>query len=285
MDCPSCGLGLSGVTLARCPRCGQPILTPDTPPAAPSQPSPSAPRTAPLLPPLTTVEPRLRGRRKLLVGALACVAALMVVVSCGALYLTSVSNRPAELKPLAGVTATLQGKLTYENTFLNEVDSWAEGENCHVRVDGYHVMNGYVCFAPLQKVFDVDVYVQVKQVSGSDTPFFGIVFRGYDNANFYAMGVNGNGDWGAFVCVNSSCNRLAGYERNAAVLKGAGATNALEALVSGTHFTFIINGVKVGEADDNSVGNGIVGLYAGPNVEASFTNLMIAQPANGGSYS
>lgn len=90
---------------------------------------------------------------------------------------------------------------------------------------------------------------------------------------------------GLGLCVNKSCKAIAGYERNTACQQGAGATNALEALVSGTHFTFFIKGAKVGEFDDDSVGNGIVGLYAGPNVEASFTYLMIAQPADGGPYS
>lgn len=285
MDCPNCGLGLSGVTLTRCPRCAQPIPRRDTPPVALSQtPSPD-PRPAPLLPPLATVEPRLRGRRKLFVAALASMLAIAVVAACGALYLLGASGKPASLQPLPGVTATLQGKLTYENTFASGVDNWAATTQCHIRVDGYHVKDGYVCFAPVQKVFDVDVYVQVKQISGDSHNLYGLVFRGYDKANFYAMGVNADGDWGAFVCVDSSCKPIAGYERNAAVLKGAGAVNTLEALVSDTRFTFLINGVKVGEVDDNSVGNGVVGLYAGPNVEASFTNLMIAQPANGGSYS
>lgn len=85
------------------------------------------------------------------------------------------------------------------------------------------------------------------------------------------------------VCASGACKPLAGFQRNTAVRTGSGATNTLETLVSGTHFTFFVNGVKVGEADDSSVGNGRVGLYAEQGVEATFTNLMIAQPG-GGSY-
>ena len=85
---------------------------------------------------------------------------------------------------MPGVTATLQGRLTYVNTFASGVDNWAEDANCHIRVDGYHVANGYVCYVPIRNVFDADVYVQVKQVTGSDTRIYGIVFRGYDDTNF-----------------------------------------------------------------------------------------------------
>ena len=284
MDCPSCGLGLSGVTLARCPRCGHQLPTREATPDMPEPMQAPATRTSPLLPPLATVEPRFRLGRRLLVGAL---AALVVVAAatCSGIYLLGAHASTTQLQPLPSVTATLQGRLTYVNTLTNGVDGWATTTNCHDRIDGYHVKDGYVCFAPLRKVFDVDVYAQVKQVGGSVTRIYGIVFRGYDDSNFYSFGVNAGGDWGAIVCVDKACKPLAGFERNTAVLAGVGATNTLEALVEGTHFTFFINGVKVGEADDDSVGNGIVGLFASPGVEATFTNLMIAQPPNGLSYS
>jgi hypothetical protein len=283
MQCPSCGLGLAGVTLARCPRCGQPILKPETPPEQPVEVAPPAPRVASPLTPLATVRPRWYARRRLLAGALAGLLVVVCAVSCGALYLINTHSKPATIKPLPGVTATLQGTLTYVDAFTSGLDGWAADSNCHIRRDGYHVQNGYVCYAPVQNVFDVDVYVQVKEASGSARGLYGLVFRGFDDGNYYVFGVTANGDWGAFVCADKTCKPLAGYERDTAVQVGLGATNALEVWVVGTHFTFFVNGVKVGEADDSSVGNGRVGLYAEQGVEASFTNLMIAQPAGGAS--
>lgn len=283
MQCPSCGLGLAGVTLARCPRCGQPIPQPESPPQEPVVTEAPAPRVYPPLTPLATVRPRWYRRGRLLGAALAGLLVVVCAVSCGALYLINANSKPATLKPLPGVTATLHGSLTYENTFTSGVDNWAEDSNCHIRRDGYHVANGYICFAPIQNIFDVDVYVQVKVLSGPATRISGVAFRGYDVNNFYVFGVNANGDWAAIVCANSTCKPLAGFQRDTAVEAGLGATNALEAVVTGTSFTFYVNGVKVGEADDSSVGNGMVGLYADQGAEASFTNLMIAQPTGGSS--
>ena len=283
MQCPSCGLGLAGVTLVRCPRCGQPIPQPESPPREPVVTEAPAPRVYPPLTPLATVRPRWYRRGRLLGAALAGLLVVVCAVSCGALYLINTHSKPAAVKPLPGVTATLQGTLTYVDAFTSGLDGWAADSNCHIRRDGYHVQNGYICFAPVSNVFDVDVYVQVRQLSGVSAGLFGLAFRGFDEGNNYVFGVNANGDWGAVVCANAKCGALAAFERNTAVQAGSGATNALEVLVVGTHFTFFVNGVKVGEADDSSVGNGRVGLYAEQGIEASFTNLEIAQPNGGAS--
>ncbi|MGH2487558.1 MAG: hypothetical protein ACRDHE_16270 [Ktedonobacterales bacterium] len=281
MQCPSCGLGLAGVTLAHCPRCGQPLLKPEAPAEQPVEVAAPAPRVRSPLAPLATVRPRWYGRSRLLAAVVAGLLVVVCAVSCGALYLINTHSKPATIEPLPGVTATLHGSLTYVSAFTSGVDNWAEDSNCHIRRDGYHVKNGYVCWAPLQNVFDVDVYVRVKLVSGPATRIVGVVFRGFDGNNFYSFGVNANGDWAAIVCVNSTCKPLAGFTRDTAVQAGIGATNALEVEVTGTSFTFFVNGAKVGEADDSSVGTGMVGLYAEQGAEASFTNLMIAQPSGG----
>ena len=211
MQCPSCGLGLAGVTLARCPRCGQPILKPEAPPEEPAATEAPAPRVYPPLTPLATMRPRWYNRSRLLAAALAGLLVVVCAVSCGALYLINTKSKPATLQPLPGVTATLHGTLTYENTFTSGVDNWAETSNCHIRRDGYHVSNGYVCWAPVRNVFDVDVYVRVKLVSAPATRIVGVVFRGFDAKNFYSFGVNANGDWAAITCANSTCTPLAGF--------------------------------------------------------------------------
>jgi hypothetical protein len=55
-------------------------------------------------------------------------------------------------------------------------------------------------------------------------------------------------------------------------------SNRLMVLTQGAHFEFFVNDQQLGQADDNAIASGKVGLIAGDNVEAAFSNLSIATP-------
>jgi hypothetical protein len=75
---------------------------------------------------------------------------------------------------------------------------------------------------------------------------------------------------------NGETGRLRDYAYNAAIHGGLNAKNTLSVEFRGQHITCKVNGVTVGEYTDpgSSLGAGKVGLEAGDNVNAVFTDFV-----------
>lgn len=232
--------------------------------------------------------PERKSRTGLIVGIIVAVVVVLALCSGGTLLaLRSLAQTPsaAETVTAASGTATPAASPTppqtviYTNTFASDDAAWLdEPGHCFLKSDGYHVTNTWACYAPVGVQTDVNISVKAEQISGPTNWPYGIIFRRASLGNSYQFMVDSNGEWVFFKCVSDSCKPLVDYTANSVIRGGLNTPNTLEVHISGSHFDFFVNGTKVGSSDDTAFTSGKVGLVATKNVDAAFTDLVIARP-------
>lgn len=248
---------------------GSPYYGQSVPPSMPLYPGPG-------MPPWAATPPRpKRSPVRWLASAgflviLLCVIAGIVLHNYTPSVRTGVSNT-------AGAPAGMH--LILRDTMLGTNDGWANDSHCFFGSDGYHVKDGYICYAPTSAFADGSVAVTTKQVFGSIHYYYGIVLRRISKGNYYAFSVDSNGYWAFIRVVNDKTSIVGNQHTSAAIKTGIGASNTLEVRASGTHFQFFINSTPVGEADDSTYSSGKVGVDGGGSgLETVFTNFTVAVP-------
>ncbi len=226
--------------------------------------------------------PQRRNRTGCIVGAIIAVVVVLVACSVGGLVLlnqagSSLSSTVLST-PTAGPTPTPTKTVIYQNDFSSEATGWPSDTNCSLGSDGYHITDGFICYAPPDNQADIDVTVTVKQVSGTLSNGHGIVVRRTSQGNLYDFDIYADHGWVFFKCVNSDCKQIAEQDTNAAIHTGLNQANIIEVIAKGSHFDFFVNGTKVGQADDSTFSSGLVGLDAGDSTECVFTDFVMAKP-------
>ena len=229
--------------------------------------------------------PRKR-RANPLVIVLSIVAAVVVIAAAGAgaIYLTqgSHSSNPgtAASTGTPTATATLGPTLLYQNAMTTPDSGWPQDQHCFFRKDGYHIVDGEICFAPIADEMNVDIKVDMTVLSGDLGAPHGIIVRHDSNHQYYFFGVDPYGHWAFFKCLasQSTCTRVVDFRSDGAIHGGLKVANTLEMTAIGSHFTFNINGSQVGTADDSALTTGAVGLAGNDSTEVVYTNLSITMP-------
>lgn len=156
--------------------------------------------------------------------------------------------------------------------------SWPNSDQCSQRNDGYHVTNNVVCFLTrYTPPPNVNISVDVKQVTGLTDPSYGIVFHRTDAGNFYSFEISGSGRWYFFKELNGTISQAGGGTANNAIHKGLNATNLLTVRISGTTYKFFVNGQLVGTGSDTSFTTGQAGLDGNEQIEAVYSNFKVSQ--------
>lgn len=243
-----------------------------------------APVTIPFAPAPPAAPPKRRANA--LVIVLSIIGALVVIAAAGAgaIYLTQGAHNG---NPAAGVavasptaTATLGPTLLYQNAMTTPDSGWAQDQHCFFRKDGYHIVDGEICFAPIADETNVDIKVDMTVLSGDLGAPHGIIVRHDSSHEYYFFGVDPYGHWAFFKCLagQSTCTRVVDFRSDAAIHGGLKVVNTLEVTAMGSHFTFMINGSQVGTADDSALTTGTVGLAGNDGTEVVYTNLTITMP-------
>lgn len=235
--------------------------------------------------------PQRKSRTGLIVGIIVVVVIALVACTGGTIFalrsfgqsvLTGVAATETAMSnttPTVGATPTAARTVIYQNTFASGADGWVnEAGKCIWKSDGYHVVDGYECYAPTGVQTDVDVAVRAQQVKGKTTAPFGLVFALDDQNNDYEFMIDSNSKWALFKCSPDTCDVVVDYTANPAIQGGLHTANQLEVLVQGTHFEFYVNGTKVGTHDDTNYTSGRVGVVAGTSIESVFTNFVVSRP-------
>jgi hypothetical protein len=251
-------------------------------------PYPGYPMGAPLAPP-----PPPRKRRTGLIVSIS-LATVVVVLAATALGLYAFVPQVRAIFPggasanatptvAAGPTATAtpSESILYQNTFATEAVNWGNDPHCFLGSDGYHVKDGYICYAPIGVQDNVDVTVDVKQISGPTNQPYGITWR-LDSTTLarYDFVIDALGHYAFMRCDGNSktCDHLIDYSAAPSIRGGIDNTNTLEVKAKGPHFDFFVNGSKVAQFDETTYTSGLVGLHDAYQGECVFTNLTIAQP-------
>jgi hypothetical protein len=167
----------------------------------------------------------------------------------------------------------------YQSSLKGSLDNWEVGADCTPKSDGYHILSGSICYAPIGSQTDADIKVDVVQLSGSTELFYGIALRSTPREHYYLFGIDGNGKW-LFVNVPSTSQlpvSIIAPTLDGAIHSGLHQVNALEVKMKGSHFDFLINGAKVGEINDSHYAAGQIGLSGEDGVEVVYTDLSIVK--------
>lgn len=161
--------------------------------------------------------------------------------------------------------------------FLETFDSvgeWTSGEGASSAgqvVDGAYEMSsdlsGDSFWATAGRNFGDGIYqVEATPIEGAEDNGYGLLFR-VDAASerFYVFKVSSDGYVYAGLCSDGCLEQQALVDRDwfasPAVAQGLGVTNVLRVEASGSTLTFYVNGVEVGQATDESLQAGDIGLW------------------------
>ena len=238
------------------------------------------------LPPTST--PPRKGRGGLIIGVL---IALVVLLASGlgvSLYALNARNQQTgqtgTSSPSTATTATASptptstgtGAVLYQDAFTSEATGWSNDSHCFFEKNSYHVRDGYLCYAPAGNIGDGNFSVDAYQVSGDPVWFYGIVVRRVSKGNYYAFYVDGNSQFLFSKYVNGTRTDILAITPSAAIKGGLNTINTLLVRAQGSHFTFYVNGTKVGEADDSTFTTGYSGIEGGGGgIEVAFNNFKI----------
>lgn len=133
---------------------------------------------------------------------------------------------------------------------------------------------------PDKRFSDFVLEVDATQIGGPDDNAYGVILRYQDRDNFYEFDISGDGYilFGKFE--NDEWVSILDWEPSPAVKQGL-STNHIRVICKGNHFTFFVNGQKVGEATDSSFSSGQIGLAVSTNDEGgaavAFDNLRVLE--------
>jgi hypothetical protein len=248
---------------------------------------PSMPMYGQGMPPGYVMAPPARKSRVGLWVTLSLVAVLvvcgtlgLVLASAGALNTaTATATATVTATPPATVTLTPSLRVVFQDPLTSDTNGWSTGGQCNFASDGYHIKNGFICYAPAGNEGDATFSVDVKLLSGStantDT---GITLRRTSQGNYYQFGIDGNSEWDFGKAVGNNFTSIVDPTSNAVIHGGLNTANTLRVVATGSHFDFFVNGTKVGQADDSTFTNGKCGLFVTENAESVFTNMSVAVP-------
>jgi len=225
--------------------------------------------------------PRKKSNVGLIVGIV--VAAVLVVCggSLGLLYAVGklAGDASAATPTVSGPTPTPTPTVIYADSLTAGATNMGGTQHCVSQSDGLHVHDAFACSAPAGTLTDVDVTVQVKQISGPTTEAYGIEVRRSSNG-WYDFDIDGNSKFVILKCPSATvdCIRLVDFTASAAINGGLNTTNKLEVRAVGAHFDFYVNDTKVGAADDADFPAGQVELGSADKAEVVFTDLKITKP-------
>jgi len=265
--CIRCGEALGEAREGNCLRCGLPISA--------SVAAVGSPATAE--PPGYPMPPLARKRRVgLIIGIVAALVAVVATSIGAALAFASRSGAsvPAHVRAVGTPTATPHETVLLTDPMTAPIHRWLNDDShCSFQSDGYHIAASYFCFAPTQQLENVSFTAQVRQVRGELRWFYGLVFRRAANGDYYSFEIAGAGFWRFGKVVNNQYHDIRPSTRADAVLTGAGPINTLTVWAIGTHFTFFVNSIEVGQADDNTYSFGYVGVEGNAHIEVVYTNV------------
>lgn len=162
----------------------------------------------------------------------------------------------------------------FQETF-DSIGTWTTGEDVNavgIVADGVYEMSleqsGDIFWVTAGQTFaDGEYEVEITPLEGAQDNGYGMLFRvNEEDDSFYVFKVSSDGFVFIGYCADSCLEQTAlvgeDWFATNAVKQGFGVTNSLRAVVSGSDMTFYINGEEVGNASDDVLRRGDIGLMA-----------------------
>jgi TIR domain-containing protein/3-keto-disaccharide hydrolase len=227
---------------------------------------------------------RTIGRGWLFGSLLALLAVLLVVLTAthGMFQLApigKVSHTP--MATATTVPATPTAGAIYLNSLAVPASGWSIDQHCKFLSDGYHddytagaQNTANACYGPVQAK-DAVIVVDAKLISGPTDFGYGVVFRSDTQHSEYGFLISPDGHWAAYKLVNNQLTHIINWTATSHVHQNKGAHNLLTVYIKGTHMNFFINGILVGQADDDTFTSGTIGLTASAGQNVVFANVSV----------
>jgi hypothetical protein len=269
-----------------------PIAIPDEetahiPTAAPT-PSPQAISPSPATVTQTTLVPYVKpvrhpGRSRLALAFLAFLVVLAIVTASAMGANHYLPNLPIVSSFIrahqATATVVPAGTVLFHDPLTTKAHDWTTDQHCSFASDGYHVRDGYECYAPTSQQSDITLTVDTQQLSGPTNGRYGLGLRLNAAGDEYLFAIDSNGHWlfgkyiaGVFITIVQPT-------ASAAIKQGLGSKNTLTVRAVGSHFAFAINKTSVGTAEDATLSTGYCGVEGSRGIEIVFTSLTIVKAA------
>ena len=128
---------------------------------------------------------------------------------------------------------------------------------------------------------DFYMSLEASQVIGSNSAHYGVVFREYDNSNFYYFGINDKWQYTVLILYAEEWITLTDWTRTELI--NSSKPNRITVIGQGSRFIFFINDQYLAELTDDRIKTGSVGLainIARPDQRAvfEFDNVELRAP-------
>jgi hypothetical protein len=253
------------------PTTGAPYPPPTYPAAYPP---PSYPTGYPS--PYAGPPPKPRSNVGLIVGLSVGIPLLLIVAFVAGSLLIARAHTSSTFISTPPGKSSLSYTQIFKDPMTSNINGWASDTHCFFGAGGYHVKDGYLCYAPIGNVGNDIVSTNVKQVAGPITYFYGILVRHASQGNYYTFEIDSNGKWRFGKGADGQFTEIIPYVPNAAIHRGLNVTNSLKVMMQGSNFTFFINGTQVGQVSDTTYTSGKCGVDGGGgHTEEVFTNFEV----------
>jgi hypothetical protein len=217
----------------------------------------------------------------LVVGAVILGVALLLPMTFVAIGSRGVG--PLAVQPTPTITptatATPPQKVTLQDPLTKRSSRWPEQQDCSMQDDGYHITANSICFLAGAPIKDSYITVTVAQTAGVGDLSYGITLRRADKGNYYSFEIDGSGHWYFYKAVDSVLTLLASHAANQSIHTGLNQPNTLQVRATGSRFEFFVNDVKVGQVNDSTYAQGVVGLGGNDQLEVVYTDFILTQPS------
>jgi hypothetical protein len=228
-----------------------------------------------------------RGRSWLFGGLLVALAALLVALVATRGMFQFPAFGAVSRTPTATLTATATASPTpitgaiYLNSLAVPTSGWTMDAHCKFLSDGYHDDNtagaqntASTCYGPVQ-VKDAVIVVDAQLLSGPLNVGYGVVFRSDSGLSEYGFLISSDGHWTAYKRVNNQLTHMVNWTVTSQVHQNKGDHNLLTVYFKGAHMNFFVNGMLVGQADDDTFSSSAIGLTASAGQNVVFANFSV----------
>ncbi len=203
--------------------------------------------------------------KPLLIGgasALALVVLLIVMLSSGLLRASgnAVKRGTPTAKATVAPSPTPSDKITFRDALSTPSARWPSSGRSFFSNGGFEINGAWLVFSPTGSLSNGTVSVKVRQISGINDQFYGIVVRSVSNQSYYVFGVSASQQWTFVRVSNGGHTAIVAPTTDTHIARGLNASNTITVRMRGSHFIFYANGVMIGQADDGAYASGGVGL-------------------------
>jgi VCBS repeat-containing protein len=118
--------------------------------------------------------------------------------------------------------------------------------------------------------------VDAQLISGPLDFGYGVVFRSDTHRSEYGFLISSDGHWTSYQLVNNQLTHINDWTATSQVQQNKGTHNLLTVYIKGAHMNFFINGMLVGQADNDTFSSsGTIGLTASAGQNVVFANFSV----------